>query len=270
MMDDITLRVIEQYKTHLHTLHPPKTSRHYGINTCLSPSTIWGKIQTIKMFIKFVNLMYDKGFSYYKIESPRVKYPTIEYLNKEEIQELVKYVRDTEIYEINRYRSELLIMLAFTSGLRLSELLNLKINDIYNPNLVIRWKWAKDRLIFIGNHIRHLAEKYVYWRKQTIPRNGGIIKESDWLFISHQRWWWEKLSKSSICGLFKKYREGMKLKKQITCHTLRHSFATQLLEEGTDLRTIQELLWHSTIQTTQIYTHISNKKLEQARSKVFS
>ncbi|MDR0608045.1 MAG: tyrosine-type recombinase/integrase [Candidatus Peribacteria bacterium] len=82
--------------------------------------------------------MYDKGFSYYKIESPRVKYPTIEYLNKEEIQELVKYVRDTEIYEINRYRSELLIMLAFTSGLRLSELLNLKINDIYNPNLVIR------------------------------------------------------------------------------------------------------------------------------------
>jgi site-specific recombinase XerD len=115
MVEDITLRVIEQYKTHLHTLHPPKTSRHYGVSTYLAPSTIQGKIQTIKMFIKFLNLMYDQGLTYYKIESPKVKYPMIEYLDKEEIQELIQYVRNIEIYGINRFRSELLITLAFTS-----------------------------------------------------------------------------------------------------------------------------------------------------------
>jgi site-specific recombinase XerD len=85
------------------------------VATVIAPSTIGGKIQTIKNFLKFVNFIYDVGLTYTKIESPKVKYPTIEPLSREEIQNLLRYVRRIELQDIDRLRSELLIMIAFTS-----------------------------------------------------------------------------------------------------------------------------------------------------------
>jgi integrase/recombinase XerD len=153
-------------------------------------------------------------------------------------------------------------MLAFTAGMRLQELLNLTIEDLYKSELTIQWKWAKDRLIFIGEQIHNLADEYLIEREKL-----GI--KSEWLFISHHAHKGNKLSKSMVCTLFKRYSDWLWINKHITCHVLRHSFATHLLEDGTDIRTIQELLWHSYITTTQIYTHVSNIRLKQARAKVF-
>ncbi|MDR0650228.1 MAG: hypothetical protein LBG59_02220 [Candidatus Peribacteria bacterium] len=132
------MKIIEEFKTYLNCLPPPKTSRHYGKNNVIAPSTINGKIQTIKNFLKFVNIIYDVGISYIKIESPKSKYPTIVPLTRNEIVELIRYVRKRERKEIDRLRSELLVMLAFTAGMRLQELLNLTIEDLYKSELTIQ------------------------------------------------------------------------------------------------------------------------------------
>lgn len=266
-VEDLTLKFIEEYHTHCRTLPCTHTSRYHGIHKNLSSSTIQWKIQAIKMFLKFTSRMYEIWDRWVRIESPRCVKPQIECLNDHEIQELLDYICSVEVYEINKYRSLLLILTAYTTGLRLSELLNLTYEDIQHPETMIRGKWAKDRLVFFNNCVRNLADKYLLKRRSLIPRNWIILPKSNWLFVSHNDG--RKCSKQTICGLFKKYREWMHLKKHLTCHTLRHSYATHLLEQGTDIRIIQELLWHSDITTTQIYTHVSNIKLKTERAKVF-
>lgn len=266
-VENVTLWFIEQYHAYIRTLPCTKTSRYHDKHTKLSSSTILWKIQAIKMFLKYTHRIYNIWDWRTRIESPRCVKPEIECLDLEEIRDLIEYISRIEIYDINRYRSLLLVLVPFTSWLRLSELLNLTYEDISHPERVIRWKWAKDRLVFFNNCIRDLAEKYKIHRQSVIPRNWITLPESDYLFISHNDG--RKCSKQTVCTIFKKYREWMHLKKHLTCHTLRHSFATHLLEQGIDLRTIQELLWHSDITTTQIYTHVSNIRLKQERAKVF-
>lgn len=266
-VEDVTIGLVDKYHAHIRTLPCTKTSRYHDIHDKLSSSTILWKIQALKMFLKFTSRTYGVWDRWIRIESPRCVKPEIECLNDQEIKDLLSYISCVEIYDINRYRSLLLVLVAFTAWLRLSELLNLTYEDIQYPERVIRGKGAKDRLVFFNNCIRDLAERYKICREEIIPRNWIRLPESNWLFISHNEW--RKCSKQTVCGLFKKYREGMHLKKHLTCHTLRHSFATHLLEKGTDLRTIQELLWHSDITTTQIYTHVSNIKLKNDRAKVF-
>lgn len=266
-IEDVTLGLIEKYHAYIRTLPCTKTSRYHDINTKLSSSTILWKIQAIKMFLKYTHKIYNIWDRWSRIESPRCIKPEIECLNDQEIKNLLEYISDVEVYDINRYRSLLLVLVAFTAWLRLSEMLNLTYEDIKYPEKVIRGKGAKDRLVFFNNCIRDLAERYKIYREDYIPRNWIKLPDTDWLFISHNDG--RKCSKQTVCGLFKKYREGMHLKKHLTCHTLRHSFATHLLEQWTDLRTIQELLWHSDITTTQVYTHVSNIKLKNERSKVF-
>lgn len=266
-VEDVTLWLIEQYHAYIRTLPCTKTSRYYGSHKKLSSSTILWKIQAIKMFLKFTSRIYAVWDRWTRIESPRCVKPEIECLNDQEIHDLLEYISYIEVYDINRYRSLLLVLIAFTAWLRLSELLNLTYEDIKYPERMIRGKGAKDRLVFFNNCVRDIADRYKIYREDIIPRNWIRLPESDWLFISHNDG--RKCSKQTVCGLFKKYRDWMHLKKHLTCHTLRHSFATHLLEQGTDLRTIQELLWHSDITTTQIYTHVSNIKLRSEWSKVF-
>ena len=266
-VEDITLKLVEEYHAYCRTLPCTKTSRYNWVNKNLSSSTIQWKIQAIKMFLKYTSRIYGVWDRWVRIESPRCIKPQIECLNDQEIQELLEYISCVEIYDINRYRSLLIVLVAYTTGLRLSELLNLTYEDIQHPETMIRGKWAKDRLVFFNNCVRSLAERYKIKREQIIPRNWITLPESNWLFISHNEW--KKVSKQTVCGLFKKYRDWMHLKKHLTCHTLRHSYATHLLEQGTDIRVIQELLWHSDITTTQIYTHVSNIKLKAEWSKVF-
>lgn len=266
-VEDITLKFVEEYHAYCRTLPCTKTSRYHDIHKKLSSSTIQWKIQAIKMFLKFTSRIYEIWDWRVRIESPRCVKPQIECLNDSEIRDLLQYICRVEVYDINKYRSLLLVLVAYTTWLRLSELLNLTYDDIQHPESMIRWKWARDRLVFFNNCVRDIAERYKIYREQLIPRNWIRLPESDWLFISHNRG--RKCSKQTICTLFKKYREWMKLKKHLTCHTLRHSYATHLLEQGTDIRVIQELLWHSDITTTQIYTHVSNIKLKAERAKVF-
>ena len=147
--------------------------------------------------------------------------------------------------------------LLYSAGLRTGELLNLKISDIDSDRMQIRieqGKGQKDRYSILSGKVLELLREYVkeYQPKKYLfeGQNGG------------------KYSASSIQALMRKHKKMCKINKKATPHTLRHSFATHLLDNGTDTRFIQELLGHKHISTTQIYTHVSSRTLKDVKSPV--
>lgn len=147
--------------------------------------------------------------------------------------------------------------LCYSAGLRLGEILDLKISDIDSGRMQIRihqGKGKKDRYTLLASKVLKLLRRYVkeYSPKQYLfeGQNGG------------------KYSSSSVQNLMRKHRKLANIKKKATPHTLRHSFATHLLDNGTDIRFIQELLGHKHISTTQIYTHVSTRDLKDVKSPI--
>ena len=143
-------------------------------------------------------------------------------------------------------------MTIYSAGLRVSELINLRIKDIDSNRMQIRVEQAKgkkDRYTLLGNSTLDILRKYVAEYKPKV-----------WLFEGVKG---GKYSTSSIQANLKLSVDKAGIKKRITVHTLRHSFATHLLEAGTDIRYIQSLLGHSSGKTTEIYTHITTKGFDQ-------
>lgn len=273
--NDITLATIEAYKTFLGKCKTPKESIYYGKYEYLSPRTVAGKIQAIKNFVKYLNTIYNTGLDYNKIASPKVKSPTIDFLEEEEIQQFIKHIDQVEPYEINRLRGKLLVTMGYTTGMRLSEMLGLTLEQCLNSDhFTIIGKGGISRLVFITEQTKELLLKYLKERQKPIPWTGYIAKntaDKDYVFISHrQNTRGKPIKKNSVCELFKKYNEGLGINKKVTCHVLRHSFATQLLEKGIDLRQIQLMLGHADITTTQRYTHVADTRLQATHQSVFS
>ena len=138
----------------------------------------------------------------------------------------------------------------FKTGLRISEAINLKITGIDSDRMQMRndqGKGKKDRMTLLSKGVLELLREYY---RQYRPKH--------WLFEDQAG---EQYSVTSIQAVFRRAKEKAGIRKPATVHTLRHSFATHLLEKGTDLRYIQELLGHKSSKTTEIYTHVSQKKL---------
>lgn len=270
-VEQITFYSIERYKTYLSKKKTPKQSIYYKKNKVLTGTTIALRIQAIKNFLKWTNYYYDKWINFALIPSPKHKSIPMDYLEEKEIKQLLKHIDHVEKYKINKLRSKLLITIGYTTGMRLDEMLNLKICQFDKNYFSITWKGAKDRLVFITPHTKKLLDQYIKVRNQKIPR---IWKkcintcEDEYVFVSHNMdTFWQPITKQTICWLFKKY--NCIPWKKITCHVLRHSFATHLLEQWVDLMTIKELLWHSNITTTQRYTHICNNRLKEIHNWIF-
>ena len=144
----------------------------------------------------------------------------------------------------------------YASGLRVSEAINLRISDVYFKEKFVRvmGKGSKERVIPIGTPALKYISKYIKEARQ----NHKTGKSEDIIFLNFRG---NKFSRAGILNIIKKYCNLAKIKKNIHPHTLRHSFATHLLEGGADIRIIQEMLGHSDISTTQIYTHIDKEYL---------
>ena len=184
---------------------------------------------------------------YYLIERPRKEKKLPNILSKNEIQLLFN----------STYNLKHLTILAviYSCGLRVSELINIKINDIDNNRMVIHIKKAKgnkDRQVQLTNQVIELLRKYY---KKYLPINYLIVGQNG-----------GKYSATSIQKIIKNSALKAGIYKKVTPHTLRHSFATHLLENGTDIRFIQKILGHSDIKTTQIYTHVSNAHLKNIQN----
>lgn len=170
------------------------------------------------------------------IQTPKIEQKLPSVLSKEEIKQLL----DVTTHK----KSKLIIKLLYSTGIRVSELVSLKWKDL-EPSQGTAWvrqgKGQKDRLITVS--------------KKLCEELQEIREESQYIFPGQKG----EMSTRNVQSIIKRAQKKANIDKEITPHTLRHSFATHLLENGNDLRIIQELLGHSNIQTTQIYTHISSE-----------
>ena len=269
--NDISMKMIEDWMTQLNKTKTPRTSMYYSIKPFISPSTIQSKITAVKSFLRYMNSIFDIGLDYQRIEQRRVKSPMMAVLSEEEFEKLYNIIPQIEKYRINALRSQLLVRLWYTSWMRLSEMLSLKRSDIRKWKVRITWKGDKDRWVFFADSVQDLLTEYEEERRKPIAWTWKSEKEYEYVFISHVSWYtfWRPLKKVTVCELMKKYSDALNIWKRITCHSLRHSFATRLLEAWVNVREIQEFLWHSDLTTTQTYCHVLTSTLVDTHKKLF-
>ena len=183
-----------------------------------------------------------------KLDSPKKKKSLPKYLNLEEAQQLL-----SSISPPNYERDYAIITIFLNCGLRVSELEGISLKDIEQDlsKLRVVGKGNKERTVFFGNDAGFEALKRYNWIRKE------MCFESDYLFVNK---YGDPLSTQAARNIVKKYVNLAGLSRNITPHSFRHTFATMLLEEGVDLRFIQEFLGHSSISTTQIYLHVADKK----------
>lgn len=269
--DDITLRNIENWKTYLRNTPTPKTSIYYNQKPTLSLSTIQSKITALKSFTKFINLIHNTWLDYRRIETKKIKSDYIQVITENEFNQLFNFIWDYEKYKINSLRFQLLINIWYKSWLRLSEMLGLTVSEIKKKEIKIVGKGNKSRRVFFTNSTLWILDDYLVERSKPIPRTWKIEKKSDFVFISHNSWYdyGNVIKKNTVCEIMKKYSDKLDIGKRITVHTLRHSYATRLLESWFNIREIQELLGHTDIKTTEWYCHVLRSSLSKKINAIF-
>lgn len=194
--------------------------------------------------------LYEMPFVIGKLPRPAREKKLPDVLNEEEVLLLFKAVPNL------KHRA--MLMLAYASGLRVGELVKLKVEDFDSERNIIHirgGKGKKDRYTLLPESLREILHRY--WREYN-PGHSG------WFFRGSKND--QHLSIRSIQHVFEKAIDRAGIKKPVSMHTLRHSFATHLLEHGTDLRYIQALLGHESLKTTEIYTHVSTQKIGAIKS----
>ncbi len=220
----------------------------------LKTTSIARKLTSIKNFHKYLYAIGKvKDDVALTVERPRLEKKLPNVLTIEEVDSLL----DIDLNTPFDYRNKAMLELLYGTGLRISELLNLKIFDIDFENCIIRCigKGNKERIVPIGEYVIKYLQEYLNYRKLLLKK-----KNNDYLFLNNLG---TKLSRFSFFKILKKLLKDKTINKNISPHSIRHSFATHMLECGADLRSIQELLGHSDISTTRIYTHISNNKIKK-------
>ena len=209
-------------------------------------STLYRKICSLKTFYEFlkrIGLTNENPID--NIERPKLRKRLPQFLTEEEVEKLIMVA--------DNFRNKLIVRLLYTTGLRVSELVNLNWEDIdfKNKEIIVRsGKGGKGRIVLVDETTLKMLLKY----KEMTGKNRGSIFD---------------LSVRTVQHIIKELRERAKLTKKVTPHVLRHTFATHLLEAGADIRAIQELLGHSSLSTTQIYTHVTREHIRREYLKAF-
>lgn len=193
------------------------------------------------------------------IEAPKIEKALPDFLTQDEIRKLFSTFREDNLLEL---RDKTMFEFLYSSGLRISEACSLLLIDIDRENqiLTVKGKGGRERLVPYGEIAAHLLEGYIDRARAEILNE----YESDFVFVSKKG---GALSRKSAWRLLKRYMKRAGIGRNITPHTLRHSFATHLLQNDADLRSVQELLGHMDIATTQIYTHLVSGELKKTHKE---
>lgn len=262
---DIDLILVNKYRVYLnHVIGTNKKT--------LSKKTQFYHIVALRVFLKYLAKNDITSLSSEKIELGKFVRKEVEFLTKEEILSMLKAVnRDN----IKGKRDYAIMLTLFMTGLRVSELASLRRDKINleKKEFMVIGKGDKPRIVFINEIAPQVIQEYLncridnnpamwvshhkkYIGEQKAKPNKNIVEEMN-----------EALSVRMIQLIIKKYKTKAGIIKEVTPHTLRHSFATTMLQNGADIRSVQELLGHSSITTTQVYTHVTNNKLKEIHEK---
>ncbi|MDA9035785.1 site-specific tyrosine recombinase XerD [Flavobacteriaceae bacterium] len=226
-----------------------------------SPHTQSRRISGLKSFFNFLIFEgYRKTAPTDLLENPKLGRKLPETLNVSEIEAIIAAI---DLGNAFGHRNRAIVETLYGSGLRVSELVELSLSNIFFKEDLIRvtGKGDKQRLVPLGNY----SKKYIKIYIEEIRSQMKVAKEdSDILFLNRNG---KKLTRAMIFTIVKKQAQKAGIDKSISPHTFRHSFATHLLENGADLRTIQLMMGHESITTTEVYTHLDNKHLKQVMQK---
>lgn len=226
------------------------------IKQWLSQKTVNYHAVALRSFFKYMLRNDVDTLSPDKVDLAKIPPRTVSYLSEGQVKDILEAPIYFEKNYLKSLRDSAILATLYWTWLRVTELISLKISEIklWESQFSVVWKWSKLRSIFLTKDARQKISKYISAR----------MDDSEFLFISFS-WnsYWKPLSRNSIEELVKKYAQLVWIKQKVTPHTLRHSFATSLLRRWADIRSVQALLGHSSIQTTQIYTHVDDKYLQQ-------
>jgi len=231
----------------------------YLRNKDISSTSIARIISSLKSFFNYLlNTNLIESTVVQSLRTPKQKKSLPRPISSELAIETIKHAQDMEKEKWIGLRNKSILMLLYGCGLRISEALNLNFEDINeNDYLIIKGKGNKERMVPLMDYVKNDIENYIH----ECPKN---FMKDDPLFVGKRL---DRLSPRIIQYVLEKIRHNLSLPETATPHALRHSFATHLLNSGGDLRTIQELLGHSSLSTTQKYTKVETEKLYDAYSK---
>ena len=218
-----------------------------------SSKTISHVISSLKSFYNYYMRMGNiKSNPTDEIDRPKIEKKIPEFLTLEEVSSLLNFEVNNEFEARNKAILELL----YSSGLRISELTSLELSNIDLDECLVRvmGKGSKERIVPLGDYAIDALKEYIYFYRPMLNKNN-----SSYVFLNNRG---GILSRQFIFKVIKEECIKKGIRKNVSPHTLRHTFATHLLKNGADLRIIQELLGHENLSTTQIYTHLTNDKLK--------
>lgn len=254
-MKNLTLKIVNDFRVYLH-----KNSKKP-----ISVKTANAYMITIRAFLKYLEKQEITSLSPTKIDLIKDEERKIEFLTDNELQRLFESISKDDIKNM---RDLAIMKMIYSTGLRISELVWLNRNDIdlEKKEFSIRWKGRKIRIVFLSDDTVIHIKKYLSKRQDNfmplfIRHN---FNKKNIKILDDEK---VRLTRNWVTEMISKRALKTWITKKVSAHTLRHSFATTLLWAGADLRSIQELLGHSNISTTQIYTHVTNPKLKEIHSK---
>lgn len=245
---DLTKVTFEDVKDYLEHLNLKKEKT----------SSIRRKISSLKSFYKF---SYKNGYIDKKdYPLTKIAYPKME-------KKLPKFIYYNDLLEIinestkdkDGVRDRLIIEMLYATGVRVSELINIKINDIdfNNRRIIVLGKGNKERIVYYGEYAEEVLKEYI----KTHDR-----KNHNYLFVNSKG---GKLTDRGVRYIIDNIMSRLSVKAHVTPHVLRHTFATDMLNNGCDIKVVQELLGHSSLKATEIYTHVTNEHLKKVYYECF-
>lgn len=216
------------------------------------------KISSLKSFYKFLyknEYMDKKDYPLVKVTYPKKekKLPKFLYYN-----DLLEIINESS-KDKDGVRDRLIIEMLYATGVRVSELVNIKLSDIdfNNKRIIVCGKGNKERIVYYGDYAEEVLNKYL---------KTHVRKNNNYLFLNSKG---EQITDGGIRYIIDNIMKKLSIKTHVTPHVLRHTFATDMLNNGCDIKVVQELLGHSSLKATEIYTHVTNEHLKEVYYKCF-